>query len=367
MKVAFNVQDRPEFFQTLNKRVNAYFTENKISRQGGWKLAFKTFVMVFLFWGSYTAILTLGLPKLAMLGLCVVMAIGMAGIGMCVMHDANHNAYSKNRKVNRLIGYISDLVGVSSFNWQIKHNVLHHTFTNIDGVDEDIEMPDWLMRFCDHSKLYKLHRYQWLYASLLYGLMTITWSTYGDYFSFFRHKKNPAVNMKNPWPNFFLLVGFKLLYLFAMLVVPTVLLDLAFWEVFLGFFVIHFFCGLILSNIFQLAHVVERAKIFGVPETGTMKNSWAIHQLKTTANFAAGSAFMRWFTGGLTNQIEHHLFPSISHIHYGKLAEIVKKTAKEFKLPYLENKTLWDGLRSHYRLLWRLGREEKIPELDFEH
>lgn len=369
MTVRFNTKDRPEFFQTLNQRVNEYFKKNNVSRYGGWELFLKTFIMLAVFWGGYALILLGNLSRWEMLIVCVFMGISMAGIGMCVMHDANHNAYCKSRKINRIIGYVSDLVGVSSFNWQIKHNLLHHTFTNIHGIDEDIEVPTWLLRFTPYTTLYKIHRYQHLYAFFLYGFLTVEWVFTKDFFSFFRYKNNPEVHfdIKKGWQNFAIMVAFKLLYVFLILVLPLMLLDLLWWELVVGFLVIQFIAGTILSNIFQLAHVVERTKLPKIPETGTMKNSWAIHQLKTTVNFAAGSAFMRWFTGGLTNQVEHHLFPNISHVHYGNIATIVKKTAQEFQLPYLENKTLWQGLRSHYRLLWRLGRERDLPDLDFDH
>jgi len=258
---------------------------------------------------------------------------------------------------------------MSSGNWQIKHNVLHHSFTNIHGVDEDIEAPEWLLRFDPHTKLYKIHRYQQWYAPLLYALLTAQWVLVNDYFSFFRHRQNPALKIpeKGKWKEFSIMVAFKLAYVTTMFVVPMLVLDLPWWYTIIGFLIMHAVAGTALAHIFQLAHVVERVKIPDVPETGTMKNSWAIHQLKTTVNFAQQSAVMRWFTGGLTNQVEHHLFPTISHVHYGAIAKIVKKTAEDFHLPYFQNETFWKGIRSHYRLLGRLGREREIHDLAFDH
>ena len=369
MTVKFNTTDQPEFFQTLVQRVNAYFRENNIPKHGGAKLALKATIMVLLFWGSYGAILTGILPTWGMFLAWAIMGFGMAGIGMCIMHDANHRAYCKSRRLNRLIGYISDLVGVSSANWQMKHNLLHHTFTNIHGVDEDIEAPEWLLRFDPHTPLYKIQRWQHWYAPAFYSFLTIPWTMWDDFIGFFRHRNNPAIKVKPRtfWADFSIMAGFKIFYYFSLLVLPMMLVPVPWWQSLLGFLLMHVVAGLILSHIFQLAHVVERVKIPNIPESGTMKNSWAIHQLKTTVNFAQNNAFLQWFAGGLTNQVEHHLFPSISHVHYPKIAEIVQQTAEEFQLPYFQNKTLWSALCSHYRLLKRLGREKQIDDLAFDH
>ena len=93
-----------------------------------------------------------------------------------------------------------------------------------------------------------------------------------------------------------------------------------------------------------------------VPDSkGNIKNTWAIHQLKTTVNFACNNKLVNWFTGGLNHQVEHHVFPNISHIHYNKIAEIVKNTAKEFNLPYNEFKTTKDAIIAHFKYLRLMG------------
>ncbi|MEM9868828.1 MAG: fatty acid desaturase, partial [Bacteroidota bacterium] len=121
--------------------------------------------------------------------------------------------------------------------------------------------------------------------------------------------------------------------------------------------------GVILSVIFQLAHIVEDADTPLPDETGSMKNTWAIHQLFTTVNFGTRNRIMNWFTGGLNHQVEHHIFPNISHIHYTKIAKIVKQTAKEFNLPYHEYKTTRKAIISHFKHLKELG---KNPALQYQ-
>ena len=90
-------------------------------------------------------------------------------------------------------------------------------------------------------------------------------------------------------------------------------------------------------------------------ENGSLENNWAIHQMNTTANFGDRSMILSWYIGGLNYQIEHHLFPNICHVHYRKISKIVKETADEFKVPYLQHKTYFSALRSHLSLLHALG------------
>ena len=91
-----------------------------------------------------------------------------------------------------------------------------------------------------------------------------------------------------------------------------------------------------------------------------MKNTWAIHQLKTTVNFGAKSKIINWYTGGLNHQVEHHIFPHISHIHYGKISKIVRDTAKEFNLPYKEYKTTRKAIAAHFKFLKEMGRKPAL-------
>jgi linoleoyl-CoA desaturase len=123
----------------------------------------------------------------------------------------------------------------------------------------------------------------------------------------------------------------------------------------------HFFGGLILSFVFQLAHTVEGTDHPLPDETGTINNEWAIHQMTTTVNFSRKNRLISWYVGGLNFQVEHHLFPRICHIHYPKIADIVKTTATEYKVPYMENNSFFSAIKSHFATLKRLG---KLPDLN---
>lgn len=354
--IKFPRKDSANFFKTLNSRVNNYFKENNIKRTGNWKIWLKTIIMFILFLAPYFIILLFSFPGWVQLLLVLVMGIGMAGVGMNVMHDGNHGSYSKKSWVNKLMGSSIYILAGNVYNWKVQHNVLHHTYTNIHGHDEDLDAGR-ILRFTKHAKWRWYHKFQHYYSVLLYGLLTINWAITTDFLQMKRYMKRKLAHGKfpNPFVNWSTLVFTKILYMSIWIVIPILALNLVWWKILIGFFLMHYTAGLILSIIFQLAHVMDEADMPLPKEDGTLKNTWAIHQLMTTVNFSPKNKLISWFTGGLNYQVEHHIFPNISHIHYSKIAEIVKKTAKEFNLPYNEFKSTRKAIIAHFSYLKLMG------------
>lgn len=358
--IRYSGRDHQKFFITLRKRVDEYFKQNDIQRQANVKMVWKTVLLFALYLVPFGLILSNQFPPWVMLLLSVVMGMGLAGVGMSIMHDGNHGAYSRNQWVNKLIGSSIYLIGGNKRNWKMQHNVLHHTFTNVYEHDEDVENGG-LVRLSEHSDLKKVHRYQHLYAFFLYGLMTLSWCAFKDFNQMLRYHREGLVNDgRKKSADMIELILTKVLYFGIFLVLPLWLVDITWWQFLIGFVTMHFVSGFTLAVIFQLAHIVEHAEQPIPDESGNLENTWAIHQLYTTANFARNNRLLSWFVGGLNFQIEHHLFPQICHIHYREISEIVKKTAQEFKLPYVENRSFRSALVSHYRMLKLLGRYEKL-------
>lgn len=354
------VSKQHDFFTTLNQRVNKYFKSNNISRNANGAMVLKTVVMFSLYFVPYAFIIAGSVSSLfALLSLYAVMGIGLAGIGMSVMHDANHGAYSNKSWVNDLLGYSLNLVGGNAFNWKVQHNVLHHTFTNIEGVDEDIT-PRGVLRFSPHTKWKPFHRFQFLYAWFFYGLLTFVWIVFKDYGRLIKYNNDGLVKKQktNAVREWFILLGSKLIYYGYMIVLPIAVLPIAWWQVLLGFFVMHYVAGFILAIIFQPAHVVDGTEYPLPDEGGNIYNTWAIHQLYTTTNFAQNNRLLSWYVGGLNYQVEHHLFSNVCHVHYRELSEIVKQTAEEFGLPYKTKATFMDAMVGHYRILKELGKKD---------
>ena len=347
-----------DFAGTLNKRVRAYFKENNISRYANTEMKIKTVFMVCLLVIPLGFVLSGLIQSVWLVALMYfIMGLGTAGIGLSIMHDANHGAYSKKENVNKVLGRLLNLVGGFAPNWQIQHNVLHHTYTNVHGMDEDI-MPPKILRFSPNEERKPIHRFQHLYAWFFYGLMTFSWVLTKDFQQYYRYKKMDLLKTVTDKPKalFVELIITKVIYATLYIVLPIIILDIAWWWIPIFVFMLHFVSGLILSMIFQPAHVVGDVEFVRVDESMTIENGFAIHQMNTTANFAPRSNILYWLIGGLNFQVEHHLFPNICHVHYKKISKIVRETAEEFGIPYHSHDTFAQALKHHTRLLKSLGR-----------
>ena len=356
----FPTASHSDFFKVLRSRVNDYFKENKISRHANAQMVFKTIVMFCMYLIPYGLMISgLITNKAVIFLLWMIMAFGMAGLGLSVMHDAIHGAYAKNFRINKWLGYTMNLIGGNSENWRIQHNVLHHTYTNIEGADEDIAPPG-ILRFSPHAKHYSIQRYQQYYAWFIYGLSSFFWTTSKEFVQLVRFKKNGLLKKGQFGKNLTTLTISKVFYHAYILVIPMIFAPVPFWFTIICYLCMHFVTGLVLTCVFQPAHVMPECEFPLPDDKGMMENDWAVHQLKTTANFSPKSKLLSWYVGGLNFQIEHHLFPNVCHIHYKNISKIVAKTAKQFGLPYHTHKTFFEALREHTKLLRLLGRYDHV-------
>ncbi len=363
-KVKFNAPIKSQFYPTVKKRVDRYFEENGIESHANGMMVFKSITMLIGYILPFILILNLQPSFGISLVLWTIMGFAIAGIGMSVMHDANHGAYSSNGTVNFLMGHTLNLIGGSVMNWKLQHNILHHTYTNIANVDEDIE-DRLVLRFSPHTKLKFFHAFQWIYAILFYGLLTFYWAMAKDFVQFNKHVKNgvnPYSSQENRI-NLLKIIGVKLFYFTLMFVLPVAVLGIPFYQILAGFMLMHFVSGIILTVVFQLAHTVEGTTHPLPNAEGVIENDWAIHQMNTTMDFSRRNPIITWYVGGLNYQVEHHLFPQVCHVHYPAISKIVEETAREFDIPYLVNETLYDALRAHFRVMYRFGREESETSL----
>jgi len=349
--IKFDKSVRPEFSKVLKSRVDEYFKKNNIDRYGNLNMFLKSFTMISMFFAPLILIFSSIVTNTwAVIGLWCLSGVGMAGIGLSIMHDGNHGAFSRNKTVNRMMGLMLNVVGGSAKLWKLQHNVLHHTFTNVEGMDEDIDGPGFF-RFSPHHKHKPIHKYQHYFFVLAYGLMTFGWVMWKDYLQALRFKKSGLLKEKEFAKEMFYIILWKVIYFTYILVIPLAVLKLPVATTLVGWFLMHYVCSLILSLIFQLAHVMPEMSFPKENEHNIIENSWAIHQLQTTANFSQRSRLFSWYIGGLNYQIEHHLFAGICHVHYRKLSKIVRETAKEFNVPYYTNGSFFKALGQHYKIL----------------
>jgi len=343
------------FFQSLKAEVDQYFIENGIKKTGNWKLYSKTLILIPIAIGLYFVLLTRHLSIWPGIALSSALGFTLSGIGFNIMHDACHGSYSTKKWVNELLGLTLNALGGNAFIWKQKHNIIHHTYTNVDGIDDDIAKSP-VIRQCHTQQWKPAHRIQHIYLWLVYGLSSFLWIFIIDLVKYGTKKIYTTELKTMDTREHIIFWASKLLYVVFYIAIPVAMVGWGAWAV--GFLFMHLALGLSLSVVFQLAHVVEETEfeVIGADDK-IIENEWAIHQIKTTANFAQQSKAISWFVGGLNFQVEHHLFPRISHIHYPEVSKIVQQKCKEFNIEYHSMPTFGAAIASHYRFMKMLGRK----------
>lgn len=346
---------RESFHVVLKNRINEYFETTGKSMAGNTQLYIKAAILITSFLFLYIHLVFFTPGTLWAVLECVLLGVVVAGIGFNIMHDGAHGSFSTHKWLNHVAAFTLNVLGGSSFMWNVKHNVIHHAYTNIDGVDDDIDIQPWLRMSSTQPRL-GMHRYQHIYFWVLYALLYILWIFVLDFQKYFRRKIGDMPFKPMSFMDHFVFWSFKLFYIFFFIAVPVYLLGFTAWLI--GFLTFTLVAGFVLSIVFQLAHTVEHTH-FPVPheETGKLDDEWAIHQLKTTANFAPRNRFISWLVGGLNFQIEHHLFPKISHVHYTKIRKIIKQACAEYDVPYIEYARMRQAVVSHVSFLKQMGRK----------
>jgi linoleoyl-CoA desaturase len=346
----------PLFYNDLRQRINAYFETAGKKQTGNWQLFTKAIILIALHVVLYTILVFFTPPAWLAIPFCGLLGILTAGIGFNVMHDGSHGSFSKSPIMNRIAALTLNVLGGNDFMWHFKHNVLHHSFTNIDGVDDDIDIKP-MMRMCDTQEYHWWHRFQAVYSVILYAVMYGFWMFYLDYKKYFTRRIGGFEIPRMSLSQHFIFWGGKIVSAIIFVIIPIIMVGLVDTLIGMGIFLL--VTGLFISIVFQLAHTVEHT-FFPTPsstDNRSIENEWAIHQIETTANFATRNPAITWFCGGLNFQVEHHLFPKISHIHYPAISKIVKATCQEYGIRYNEFPLMLNAVASHWRLLHRMGQQ----------
>jgi linoleoyl-CoA desaturase len=353
---------RPKFpadtgFQAeVRRRVARYFQETGKRERDLPAMYLKTAIIFVWLTGSWALLVFAAQSWWQALPLAVILALAMAALGFSIQHDGGHNAYSRRRWVNKLAAGTLDLMGASSYLWRWKHSIIHHTYTNVTGVDTDVEIGA-IVRVTPHQKRWWFHRWQQFYLWMLYGLTASRWHLYGDFKEVITGWMGPHRIPRPRGRELAVFVGGKVFSYGWLLIVPMFFHPI--WLVVCYYAIVTGVMGVAMSIVFQLAHCVGEAD-FPMPDptTARLGDSWAVHQVETTVDFARGNWPLSWWLGGLNFQIEHHLFPRVCHIHYPAISRIVEETCREYGVRYQVHHTFGDGLVSHYRWLREMGRPD---------
>jgi linoleoyl-CoA desaturase len=352
-KVTFN-NTQTSFFKTLKGKVDNYFLSNQLHTSGSRKLLIKSLIQVSTAIILYV-VLVFFTPGVGIsLLLCVLLGMNLAVIGFNIMHEGGHQSFSRHKWLNQTSAYFLNVLGGNSFYWKIKHNINHHTYTNIEGMDSDIDVKPF-MRLHENQPRSKMHQFQHIYWVILYGISYVVWIFYHDFEKYFtgRIAANAGSYSLDAKEHIIFWMT-KVFYVIVYIVLPILMLGPLY--ALTGYAIVTFICGLFISIVFQLAHVVE-GTLFPAPndQTNKIEQEWAIHQVSTTANFSTKNKFLSWLLGGLNFQVEHHLFPKVSHVHYPAINKLVKETCREFNIRYLEYPSVSKAFRSHLAHIKKLG------------
>lgn len=358
-KVVFSNKNSA-FYSDLKKSVDHYFATKAISKTGNWVLYLKGLTLGLTAIFLYVFLLSTEVPAVVGIVLSSFLGFTLASIGFNVMHDACHGSYSSKKWVNNILGLTLNALGGNAFIWKFKHNIIHHTYTNVDGLDDDIAKSP-LIRQCSSQKWVPMHRIQHIYIVLVYAISSFAWVFIMDFNKYFSKRVYNTELQKMSRNEHLIFWSSKVLYMLFYIAIPVYFVGWQSWAI--GFACMHVAMGLTLALVFQLAHVVEHTEFEAVrDEPKLIENEWAIHQVKTTANFAPNDRLISWFVGGLNYQIEHHLFPRISHVHYPAISGLVKEACMKYGVPYHEFPTMSEAVYSHFTMMRRLGRSRDLQE-----
>lgn len=336
------------FTQELHKRVDSYFEESGISRNGNFKMFLKSIVIIILFISSYLGLLFSDSTPEAVL-FCILLSQSFVLVGFNIMHDGNHGSFSNRKWLNKAAGFSLDIIGANSFLWKHKHNYLHHTYTNIHGKDDDLDTAGFI-RLHPDEEWKPHHRFQHIYAAPLYAILTLYWYLYHDFVQFFQKRIGSFTIRRVPKSTTILFLLTKLFYISYIIIVPLFFHDWKF--VLITFIAVHLMASFTISLVFQLAHTLE---VNAFPNSDDSDDEWTIHQIKTTSNFSRRNSLASSYLGALNYQIEHHLFPKVCHIHYPKIAEITKKLCEEFNIEYISYPSITSAVKAHGKFLKVMG------------
>jgi linoleoyl-CoA desaturase len=351
-----------DFLRETRQEVDAYLASPGVTSAGRRRLYLKAPIAIGVLALSW-ALLIFFDPGALLTAICLLgVAFGAMLAAFAVHHDANHGSYFGQKRHNHLLGWTSDaLLGFPSHIWRVKHNVAHHTYTNVDGWDDDIDQQP-MLRLMPSQPSRPWFRFQHFYVWPIYGFMTMRMHFFADVGALIDGKVGQsAIRVPRGWYLFGYIAG-RLVFFTWTLVIPMFFYP--WWIVLIAYLAFSLVTSFVVALTFQLAHCVEEATFSTAEEVQADPRSWAVHEVEATVDFCPNNRFMTWFLGGLNFQIEHHLFPSVPHTHYPAIAAIVRRKAEAHGVRYSVHETLGAAIGSHARHLRRMGQQGLRVELE---
>ena len=362
-------ETQDNFLKVYNRRVNQYFKDNNTTKYANREMHIKTVVAILSWIGVYSLIMTntVSFSAWALVGTFTLLGFVNIFIAFNIVHDACHNAYSKNPKVNKRLGYFMNFIGANRYLFTMMHNA-HHAFVNIHGIDVTLETHG-LFRFTPHEPHKPMHKWQHIYTPIVYALAMIHWTLIKDFKWYYQERNiGNLKNIEHDPKEFWILLFSKLVYYTLTLVLPLIFVAAPYWVIILGWVMIHILPGLTFAIVFQCTHVYNGTTYPMPDENNDIHNNYALHVLATTADFSRKNKVITWLLGAINIHVIHHILPTVCHVHYMKLTDILVDTCKEFGIEYQENPNLWQAFKKHMEMLEILSHEDAyVPEYKPNH
>ena len=338
-------------FRTICKEVNGFISQQKGSTQKG--IIIKAVVFSAAFVGSYTTIL-LAQTFWVLLIAYVMLGFTLVLLGLNFAHDFAHNTIFKSKQVNNaFFEGLFMLMGINGYLWKKRHTHSHHNYPNTEGYDVDVELGS-IVHLSANKTPKKHHKWQYLYAPILYSIYTLYWVLYKDFVLFFQKQHANLTFAKHDTKEAIKLWLFKGVYFSYVLVVPLLVSPLSVGQVLVAFLVFHAVAAWLLLFTFLITHHVEDTQYFSEHDNILSSSSWLLHQVQSSNDFHPFSTAANYIFGGFNCHVAHHLFPNVCHVYYPAISQIIYKTLLQNGI--VPNKTsFFGGIKSHIRLLKNMG------------
>lgn len=354
MKIKFKPSNS-DFYQELKTKVSNLLTEEILEKSR--KLMKVKFFFYFALFFILYGLLFVDIVSNNFVPLIITYVLfGISGILLAfnASHDAVHDTLFTKKAHNRIAHYlIFNLQGVNATLWKKRHISSHHIFPNVDGCDADIDDNPFIRL----SRIHKFkwnHKFQHLYAPLIYCVYTLHWILVKD---FIYLSKKEVANMKNlSYSVGFVLelVLLKLLYLVLVVLIPCYFSELDIKHFVISFLIMHCFISIFFVLTLIISHLTTLTSFPTADKNGFLPTCYHEHQLAVSLDYHPTSKLANWIFGGFNSHAAHHLFPNLPHTVYTQITPTIQEVAAKFSLPY-NQLTMIKAIRSHFKYLKILG------------
>jgi linoleoyl-CoA desaturase len=371
-KIRYASSDTPDLiYKQIRQAAETYFTEKGLPKHATVFMAYKAAVLIAFIIGGYWSLTQID-TFLGAVAAFFLLTFSSLILSINLGHDAAHHAVTGDKRTDDLIFQtIFALQGLSGYVWQVRHNYSHHVLPNVKEHDSDMELTGLLLLEPDVEEVKWYHRYQHIYAPILYTFVSFHLLFVQD-FKFFTQPNQANLHFgRIPVFEWVKMIGFKFLYFGLTFGLPFVFSTLGFAQILAAWVLVHAVISVFVAFTFFISHhVTELDYVDSDAENALVADSWIHHQIVTTIDFEPDNRFADFIFGGFNLHVAHHVFPEVSHEHYPALTKIIRTVlAKNNASDWYKSFSFTEGCVSHLQHLKNVAErafgEENTEESEF--